>query len=64
MSEKRFGFPSDPMARIDPWRKFASGRFDSYAILGEHLDIFKEPNVQVLARMLRTHLDEISDRKI
>ncbi|MCJ7632758.1 thioesterase domain-containing protein, partial [Candidatus Bathyarchaeota archaeon] len=64
MSEKRFGFPRDPKARIDPWHKYAVGRFNKHVVPGEHMYIFKEPNVQVLARMLRKYLDEIQEKKI
>lgn len=61
MSEKRGGFPSDPSARIDPWRKFSDGPFCAHVISGEHLGILKEPNVQALAKLLRMHLDKASE---
>lgn len=56
--EKRGDFPSDPGIRMDPWRKFATGPFDVHIVPGEHLGIFKEPNVQILAKQLRKHLDK------
>lgn len=62
--EKRLGFPNDPRVRIDPWRRFATGQFDAHIIPGEHLasrnNIFKEPNVQVMARQLSVYLDKAS----
>jgi thioesterase domain-containing protein len=60
MSEKRVGFPDDPRARIDPWRKFFNGPLYTHIIPGEHLGILKEPNVQALAQQLRKYLDEAS----
>jgi thioesterase domain-containing protein len=55
-SQKRSGFPSDPKARIDPWRRVAAGPFDAYVIPGEHLDMFRNPNVQLLVQQLRRQL--------
>jgi acyl-CoA synthetase (AMP-forming)/AMP-acid ligase II/thioesterase domain-containing protein len=63
MAQKHWGHLGDPASRIDPWRPWISGRFDSYAIPGEHLTIFQEPNVQVLAQTLRPHLTEIAAGK-
>jgi acyl-CoA synthetase (AMP-forming)/AMP-acid ligase II/thioesterase domain-containing protein len=61
MSEKTRGvFPSDPRARIDPWREFSAGPFYAHIVRGEHLSILKEPNVQALARKLRKYLDKAS----
>jgi acyl-CoA synthetase (AMP-forming)/AMP-acid ligase II/thioesterase domain-containing protein len=61
LPEKRAGFRADPRYRIDPWRRFATGRFEVQVIPGEHLGIFKEPNVQVLARHLKTYLRMASE---
>jgi thioesterase domain-containing protein len=58
MSERREGFPDDPRTRIDPWRRFVTGAFNAHVVAGEHLDIFKEPNVQAMARQLRLCLAE------
>jgi hypothetical protein len=59
MSQKRSGFPSDPKERINPWRRVATGPFDAYVIPGEHLGMFRDPNVQLLAQQLRMHLDRV-----
>jgi thioesterase domain-containing protein len=58
--EKREGFPDNPGIRIDPWRRYFIGPFDTRIVPGEHLGIFKEPNVQVMARQLKRYLDEAS----
>jgi acyl-CoA synthetase (AMP-forming)/AMP-acid ligase II/thioesterase domain-containing protein len=63
MAQKHWGHLGDPASRIDPWRPWIAGRFDSYAIPGEHLTIFQEPNVQVLAHTLRPHLTEVAAGK-
>jgi thioesterase domain-containing protein len=60
MSEKRWGYPDDPLDRINPWRNLVSGRFNYYIITGEHLQIFDEPNVPLLAKTLKMHLDEVA----
>lgn len=62
MSKKRPGFSNDPNARIDPWRPFVTGKLHTYVVPGEHLDVFKEPNVQVLAQNLRKYLNLASKR--
>jgi thioesterase domain-containing protein len=59
--EERSGFPADPRARIDPWRNFATGKFIAHVIPGQHLGIFKEPYVRVLAQKLKQCLDEASE---
>lgn len=59
IAEKRGDFPADPRIRIDPWRKFAAGSFDARVVPGEHLGIFKEPNVQVLAQQLSMRLEKV-----
>jgi acyl-CoA synthetase (AMP-forming)/AMP-acid ligase II/thioesterase domain-containing protein/acyl carrier protein len=56
MPGKRVGFP-DPPTRIGEWQKFARGGFDAHVIPGEHLNIFKEPSVQLLAQYLRKYLE-------
>jgi thioesterase domain-containing protein len=61
MPEKRLGFP-DPLARIDEWRRFAAGRLDAHVIPGEHLCMFKEPGVLLMAQYLRTYLEQASAR--
>jgi acyl-CoA synthetase (AMP-forming)/AMP-acid ligase II/thioesterase domain-containing protein len=61
MAQKRWGYPGDPAIRITPWRQWVSGQFDSYVIPGEHLTIFKEPHVQVLANTLKPYLEAISN---
>lgn len=60
--EKRegFWFYDDPKTRIDPWRRFITGVFNAHVIEGEHLGIFKEPNVEAMARQLRLYLAEAS----
>jgi oxalate---CoA ligase len=61
MPEKRLGFP-DPITRISEWQKFAGegDRLDAHVIPGEHLGIFKEPGVRLLAQYVRTHLERAS----
>ena len=59
MSEKRLGFP-DPLARIYEWRRFAAGRLDAHVIPGEHLRMFKEPGVLLMAQYLKTYLEQAS----
>jgi len=60
VSEKRRGFPADPRARIDPWRKFFGGPLYTHIVPGEHLGILMEPNVKALAQQLSKCLDEAS----
>ena len=37
----------------------ASGGLDVFHVPGDHLDILKEPNVQIVAEHLSTCLDEV-----
>jgi acyl-CoA synthetase (AMP-forming)/AMP-acid ligase II/thioesterase domain-containing protein len=60
MAEKpERGYP-DTTARIGEWQKFTGGRLDVHVIPGEHLDIFKEPNVRLLAQCVMMHLEQAS----
>jgi thioesterase domain-containing protein len=63
MSEKRWGYSDDPTDRINPWQNLVSGRFNHHIIPGEHLQIFDEPNVPLLAKTLKMHLDEVTSGK-
>ncbi len=59
MSSKRTRFPRDPRFRINPWKQIAIGKFNAYIIPGQHLDILKEPNVKLLAQILKYFLNRI-----
>jgi acyl-CoA synthetase (AMP-forming)/AMP-acid ligase II/thioesterase domain-containing protein len=59
LPEKREGFPDNPRIRMDPWRRYFIGPFDTRIVPGEHLGIFEEPSVQFLARQLKRYLDEV-----
>ena len=63
MSEEREDFPSNPSARIDPWRKYFTGSFDAHVVPGKHLDILKEPNVRILAQHLKFYLNKASQEE-
>lgn len=62
MPQKRLGFP-DPLARIEQWQRFAPGRLDAHVIPGEHLRMFKEPGVLLMAQYLRAYLEQGSARR-
>ncbi|OAD19054.1 Dimodular non-ribosomal peptide synthetase, thioesterase domain protein [Candidatus Thiomargarita nelsonii] len=40
------------------WSEFATGGFDCHVIEGNHLEIFREPRIQELAKQLKLCLDE------
>ncbi len=40
------------------WSEFATGGFDCHVIEGNHLEIFREPRIQVMAKKLKLCLDE------
>jgi len=40
------------------WSEFATGGFDCHIIEGKHLEIFREPRIQELAKQLKLCLDE------
>ena len=58
MSEKRLGFPKDPMYRINMWSELLPETTEKIVNPGEHIDIFKEPYVKTLAQKLTEYLDQ------
>ncbi len=58
MSEKRLGFPKDPMYRINMWSELLPETTEKIVNPGEHLNIFKEPYVRTLAQKLTEYLDQ------
>ena len=61
--KERETYPDNPAFRIDPWFKYFDGIFNSHIVPGKHLDIFKEPNVQILAEKLNSYLKNASMEK-
>jgi thioesterase domain-containing protein len=39
------------------WDEFLTGPVESHVIPGEHLEVFREPNVRVLADKLKEYLE-------
>ena len=46
------------------WAKFLSGRLEIHQVPGDHSNLVKDPNVQVLAEKLRACIDEALDSQI
>lgn len=47
----------------DGWRELVRGRIDTFEIPGNHLNIIKEPGVQVLAENLRASIERVTTTK-
>jgi aspartate racemase len=47
----------------DGWRELADGGLDIYEVPGDHIEILREPNVQVLVEQLRIYLDALATLK-
>lgn len=41
----------------DGWRKLSDGGIDIHEVSGDHIEILREPNVQILVEQLRIYLD-------
>ena len=59
LSEKRRQLFGDPQAAVGSWCELAIGGVDIRVISGNHLDMLKEPHVQILAEQLKDCLDEV-----
>ena len=59
LSEKLRQVSGDPLAAVGSWCELAIGGVDIRVIPGNHLDILKEPHVQILAEQLRDCLDDV-----
>ncbi len=47
----------------DGWRELVRGRIDTVEIPGNHLNIIKEPGVQLLAQNLRASIERVTSRE-
>ncbi len=47
---------------LQPWRELAKGGFEVHRVPGRHIDMMDEPNVQVLAKVLKQCIDNVCDQ--
>jgi thioesterase domain-containing protein len=59
LSEKRKRELGGEQAAVGNWYELASGGLDVFHVPGDHLDILKEPHVQIVAEHLWACLDEV-----
>jgi thioesterase domain-containing protein len=60
-AEQRPDTTASPQLRIEKWQPHLSGSWDSQIIPGEHLHIFDEPNVNLLAYHINLHLQQVHE---